>query len=265
MYKLLLVSDRKDVLNAFGEVENWERLGFKAPHIRHDFAGAKESLGKHHADGIAIAIGEEEKEELIAYLRQEFPYIPVFQAGTTRDEVVFYLGELKTILNRLRADFSSDFFSEKEVMLECRHDLLRKLVSGELKDEDRMYRHMRLLRSRMDANRPCVLIEMKQPEGAQDLLEGRWHDSLQLLERTLYKSFARDIMGYHILPLVTEKGKIFVLAGPLHGQEGAEMDSITPVIMSCTEDGIEHVKRYEGLELKVESCQVLPSLMSLCS
>ncbi len=264
MYKLLLVSDREDVLNAFDEVGNWERLGFRAPHIRHDFEGAKESLAKHHADGIAIAIGDAEKEMLVDYLRKQFPYLPVFQAGATREEVIFYLQELKTVLNRLRADFSSDSFSEKDVMLECRHDLLRHLVSGELKDENKMYRHMRLLRSRMDVNRPCILIEMKQPEGAPDLLEGRWHDSYQLLERTLYKSFARDINGYHILPLVTEKGRIFVLAGPLHGQEGSSMDSVTPVIKSCTEDGIEHVKHFEGLSLKVNSLQVLPSLSSLC-
>ena len=48
MYKLLLVSDRDDVLKAFEEVQNWERLGFKPPHIRHDFEGTKDSLAKHH-------------------------------------------------------------------------------------------------------------------------------------------------------------------------------------------------------------------------
>ncbi len=265
MYKLLLVSDREDVLNAFGEVGNWERLGFKAPHIRHDFEGAKDSLAKHHADGISIALDQEEKEKLITYLREEFPYLPVFKAGTTREEVVRYLHELKTVLNRLRADFSSDEFSEKEVMLECRHDMLRHLVSGEMKDEKKMCRMMRLLRSRMDGDRPCILIELKQ-DGGRDTLDGRWHDSYQLLERTLYKSFARDINGYHILPLVTEKGKIFVLAGPLHGQESnGDVNSITPVIKTCTEDGIEHVRHYQGLNLRVDSLEVFPSLKSLCN
>ncbi len=265
MYKLLLVSDREDVLNAFGEVGNWERLGFKAPHIRHDFEGAKESLGKHHADGISIAIEQEEEDKLILYLREKFPYLPVFKAGITREEVVRYLHELKTVLNRLRADFSSDNFSEKEVMLECRHDMLRHLVSGEMKDEEKMCRLMLLLRSRMDGDRPCILIEMKEV-GGRDMLEGRWHDSYQLLERTLYKSFARDINGYHILPLVTEKGRIFVLAGPLHGQESSgDMSSITPIIKTCTEDGIQHVKRYEGLSLQVDSLQVFSSLMALCN
>ncbi len=265
MYKLLLVSDREDVLNAFESVGNWEWLGFRKPHIRHDFEGAKDSLAKHHADGIAIALDTDEREKLIVYLRSAFPYLPIFHAGTTRDEVIFYLQELKTVLNRLRADFSSDSFSEGEVMLECRHDLLRHLVSGELTDEDRMFRHMLLLRSRMSPNRPCILMELKQKNNGQERLEDRWHDSYPLLERTLYKSFARDVNGYHILPLVTERGQVFVLAGPLHGEEkAAEMESITPVIQDCTRDGIEHVKKYEGLDLTVDSCEVLPSLRSLC-
>ena len=48
MYKLLLVSDQEDVLNAFSQISNWELHGFKPPHIRHDFEGAVDSLGKHH-------------------------------------------------------------------------------------------------------------------------------------------------------------------------------------------------------------------------
>ena len=265
MYKLLLVSDRDDVLSAFEAIENWERLGFKPPHIRHDFEGMKDSLAKHHADGIAIATAPEEKEKIIAYLRENFPYLPVFQAGATRDEAIRYLNELKTVLNRLRADFSSESFDEGDVMLECRHDLLRRLVSGKVTDPSWFYRHMRLLRSRMDTDRPCVLIEMTQPHAGEDKLEGRWQDSYQLMERTLYNSFARDIRGYHILPLVTQEGKIFVLAGPLHGQQqDDDEESTTELIRTCTEEGIRHVKEYRGLELAITGVHIYPSLNSLC-
>lgn len=265
MYKLLLVSDRDDVLSAFEQVGNWERIGFKPPHIRHDFEGAKDSLAKHHADGIAIAVVPEEKEKIIIYLREKFPYVPVFQAGTTREEVIKYLNELRNVLNRLRADFSADSYNESEVMLECRHDLLRNLVSGKISDPQKFYRFTRLLCSRMDTDRPCILMEMAQPDNADDLLEGRWLGSNQMMERALYHSFARDINGYHILPLVTTEGKIFVLAGPLHGQvdeDGAE--STTDVIRKCTEEGIRHVKEFQGLELRITGIRVLPSLNSLC-
>ena len=56
MYKLLLVSDREDILDAFARIDNWERHGFKQPHIRHDFEGMLDSLSKHHSDAIAVAV-----------------------------------------------------------------------------------------------------------------------------------------------------------------------------------------------------------------
>ena len=64
MYKLLLVSDQDEVLDAFAQINNWELLGFKQPHIRHDFEGTKDSLAKHHADGICIAVSKEQEELL---------------------------------------------------------------------------------------------------------------------------------------------------------------------------------------------------------
>ena len=56
MYKLLLVSDQEEVLNTFEQIQNWEYNGFRKPHIRFDAAGAKDSLSKHHADGLVMAL-----------------------------------------------------------------------------------------------------------------------------------------------------------------------------------------------------------------
>ncbi len=264
MYKLLLVTDRNDVLSAYERIDGWERLGFRPPHIRHDLEGMKDSLAKHHADGIAIAVNREERERIIAYLWEHFPYLSIFKAGTTPEEVKVYLNELKLVLNRLRADFSSDSFNEHDVMLECRHDLFRKLLSGELQDEEKFFRHMRLLRSRMDSDRPCVLASLEQSAG-EDALEGRWDGEYRLLERTIKNSFTRDKAGFHICPLVTDKGRIFVLAGPLHGQVNQEApDTVTEIIRQCVEDGIAHVRQYQGVSLRMTDIQYLPSLNSLC-
>ena len=99
MYKLLLISDQEEVLRAFVEVGNWERTGFKQLHIRHDFEGAKDSLAKHHADGIAIAVEPEEEERILAYLQEYFPNVSIFEAGRTEQEILRYLSELKILLS----------------------------------------------------------------------------------------------------------------------------------------------------------------------
>ena len=80
MYKLLLVSDREEILNAFDQIENWERHGFKKPHIRHDYEGMLDSLAKHHADGISIAVVPEEAKKIYPYLQVNYPNVPIFEA-----------------------------------------------------------------------------------------------------------------------------------------------------------------------------------------
>ena len=200
MYKLLLVSDQEDVLNAFAQVSNWEMHGFKAPHIRHDFEGAVDSLGKHHADGICIALSDPaEEEKVLAYLQEHFPDVSIFEAGRTEEEVLRYLSELKILLNRLHADFYNERFNTTDVLQICRHEFFRKLMNGKVRNSDDLHRNMRLLRSRMDADRPCLLIEIEQT-APYDQLEGRWHYGTDRLEMALRNSFAGDKNGIHILP-----------------------------------------------------------------
>ena len=267
MYKLLLVSDRNDVLTAFANIQNWERYGFKPPHIRHDFEGTKDSLSKHHADGIAVAVVPEEEKKILDYLQEYYPNVPIFQAGTSENEIAFYLNELNILLNRLHADFSNDNFREIDMLQECRHDFFRKLMTGCIKDKDYFLRHMRLLRSRMDPDSPCMVMELEQPSGTEkDSLKGRWQYGPERLELTLRNSFGGDLEGVHILPTVHPDGRILVLCCGLKGTEAhaSTQDRMTALLTSHIAEGISHLQEFFGLELHITGIRVLPSLCVLC-
>ena len=263
MYKLLLVSDQEDVLDAFDRVDSWEYNGFHRPHIRHDVEGAKESLRRHHADGIGIALEPEAERELMEYLQAEYPVLPIFEAGRTPTEVMEYLSELRTILNRVRADFSSDSFDEQQLLLRARRYLFRRLVGGEKVTRKELGRNMRLLRSRMDPDKPCILMDLQKSSTEEDRLVGRWQDSDHLLERELFQSFGGDVKGFHVLPLVTDDGRVFVLAGALRGQE--QQDDMVAALDQCVQAGIAHAEEYRGIHLRVTGVQVLPTLYAFCS
>ena len=267
MYKLLLVSDREDVLDAFGQIQNWERHGFKPPHIRHDYEGMLDSLSKHHADGICIAVVPEEEKKIYPYLQEHYPNVPIFKAGKTQEEVLRYLNELNILLNRIHADFSNDGFREIDMLMECRHEFFRKLLTGRVARRDDLMRNMRLLRSRMDPESTCMVMELEQPEEAgQEKLEGRWQYGTDRLELTLRKSFGGDVEGVHILPTVHTDGQILVLCCSLYGAEIAKnQDQMTALLTSRIADGIEHLKEYFGLELHITGIRVLPSLYDLCT
>ena len=265
MYKLLLVSDRQDVLDAFDQIKNWEMLGFRAPHIRHDFAGAMESLQKHHADGIAIAVQLAEEEKLLHYLDEEYPMVSLFPAATQPDEVKRYLSELGILLNRTHADFSNDSIGEAEMLQYCRHEFFRKLLDGKISCEAEMLRNLRLLRSRMDPTKPCIVVELAQPEGA-DQLTGRWHYVNERLEVALRNFFGKELEGWRILPMVLPEERIQMLCCPLTDNDGAAVgDSMTAMVTNHTAESIAHVKQYLGLELSISGIRVLPCLAALCS
>ena len=266
MYKLLLITDQAEVLDAFDQVGNWERTGFKYPHIRHDLEGAKDSLAKHHADGISIAVSPEEEEKILAYLQEDFPYVSIFEAGRNRQEVLRYLNELNILLNRLHADFSNDKFTWTDMLQECRHEFFRKVMTGKVASREELIRNMRLLRSRMDADRPCLLMELCQKDAMDGQLEGRWHYGRDRLELTLRKSLAGDIEGIHVLPTVHPDGRILVLACPLHGVETTVSgDSMTALMTEHVEKGIAHLKEFFDLELTLKEIRILPALYTLCA
>ena len=264
MYKLLLVSDQEDVLDAFSRIKNWELTGFKYPHIRHDFEGAKDSLAKHHADGICIAVDPEEEEKILAYLQSDFPRLSIFEAGRNEAEVLFYLNELKILLNRIHADFYNERANSTDTLQLCRHDFFRKVINGKILSSEELHRNMRLLRSRMDADRPCLLIEIEQ-SAPFDKLEGRWHYGKDRLEIALRNSFAGDLNGIHILPTVHSDGRILVLACPLHGVDtDMTVDTMTATLTNYTADSIAHMKEFFGLDLHIVEIRVFPALTALC-
>ena len=142
MYKLLLVSDQEDVLNSFAGIKNWELLGFKQPHIRHDFEGTKDSLSKHHADGICIAVNPDQEEQILAYLQQYYPNVSIFEAGHSEEEVLRYLSELKILLNRIHADFYNERSNNRDILQLCRHEFFRKVINGKVRNSNDLHRNM---------------------------------------------------------------------------------------------------------------------------
>lgn len=261
MYKLLLVSDKEEVLSAFEQIQNWEYNGFRKPHVRRDLEGARQSLQIHHADAIVMKLSPEKERELMIWLREANPLLPVCEAGETVEKALAYLGELNRLLNRIRADFSSNSGSQQDAMIRCRRHFFRKLVGEHAMTCQELRRGMRMRRSRMNPDLPCVLMTLEHGEIEDSVLQDEDHQ----LEKSLFRSFGGDVEGFHVLPLVTRDGRIFVLAGALYGRDNDHTaEEVTAVLKRCVSDGIRHAEEYQGLHLRVTGIDVLPSLYALC-
>ncbi len=260
MYKLLLATDQPEIIEAFQAVNSWESLGFRTPRMVTTPQAAMDSLKKHHADGIALAFDKENEAVLAPCLRDDYPILPIINASRQPGQVVDYVCELRALLNRTHADFSNDSFGEADMLQLCRHEFFRALIAGEIHKPEDVVRRMRLLRSHMSPEQPCVLLELAMPEG-DTFLTGRWHYGTERLEVALRNFFGVELDGMRMLVSVLPNEKIFLLACPMLGETVA--DSISGAVYSHALETIAHVKEYLGLHLTIASVRVLPCLKTL--
>lgn len=263
MYKLLLVTDQPKVNEAFMNDMQWESLGFREPRVVSSARSAMESLQKHHADGIAVSLAPEEQARLLTYLTQSWPLLPIMRASSQRNEVYQDVQELSSLLTQVHADNADERYDEAEAMQSVRHSFFRKLLDGSFSDRDAVRRRLQLLRSRMNPDAPCVMIEFSLPDDTDDL-SGRWQYGPERLEIAMRNFFGAELEGMRLLVSVLPGARIYLLACPMlgNGVPGEER-SMTGIVASHTEDAIAHVREYLGIEMQIADIKVLPTVTAL--
>lgn len=264
MYKLLLVTKDQAVRDAFIAVA-WENLGYKTPRRAADMDEALASLKAYHADAIAISLPAEEDTELIRKLMTAYPDLPVMEAPAIRGEVEIRALELRKLLTRLNADISNDSYTLADQMMVCRHEYFRAMMDRRIPSGKDVERMLRLVRSKMDPHRPCVVAELKMPAGS-DFLKGRWQYGPERLELALRNIFGVEVAGLRILSCVLPGERIILLGCPmLYHELETEEESMTGVVSRHVQDCIDHVDEFLGIDLTISAMHVLPALTSMAA
>jgi len=264
MYKLLLTTNDPAVREAFNAVA-WENLGFKQPRMAESVEEALASLKAYHADAIAIALPKEEDSRLIKALMKAYPDLPVMEAPDKRGEVEIRTLELRKLLVRLNADISNDSYTLADQMMLCRHEYFRAMMDRRIPSGKDVERMLRLVRSKMDPHRPCVVAELQMPAGS-DFLRGRWHYGPERLEMALRNIFGVEVAGLRILSCVLPGERIVLLGCPmLYHELETEENSMTGVVSRHVQDCIDHVDEYLGIDLTISAMHVLPALTAMAS
>lgn len=264
MYKLLLTTNDPAVREAFAAVA-WENLGFKEPRLAASVDEALASLKAYHADAIAIALPAEEDAALIEKLMCAYPDLPVMEAPKKRGEVELRTLELRKLLVRLNADISNDSYTLSDQLMLCRHEYFRAMMDRRIPSAKDVERMLRLVRSKMDPHRPCVVAELKMPDGS-DFLRGRWHYGPERLEMALRNIFGVEVAGLRILSCVLPGERIVLLGCPmLYHELETQESSITGVVSNHVQECISHVDEYLGIDLSIAAMHVLPALTAMAA
>lgn len=89
--------------------------------------------------------------------------LPIMAVSMKPGVIESYAVELRRLLGRINADVSNDAFSTADLLKECRHEFFRALMDGRATSEEDVLRHLRLIRSKMDPTKPCVVAELEIP------------------------------------------------------------------------------------------------------
>ncbi len=262
MYKLLLATNDPSVRDAFAAVA-WENLGFKQPRVAETAEEALASLKSFHADAIAIAFPKEQDDALIEALLAAYPDLPVMAACARSGEVEKYILELRKLLVRMNADISNDSFTPADQLMVCRHEFFRALMDRRISTGEDVERLLRLVRSKMDPHRSCVVAELKMPANS-DFLKGRWQYGPERLELALRNIFGVEVAGLRILSCVLPGERILLLGCPMLGhQTEADGSSMTGVVSRHVQECIDHVDEFLGIDLTIAAMHVLPALTAM--
>ncbi len=265
MYKLLLATDQHDILNLFSGISQWESRGFRVPRTAVNAQEAAACLEKHHIDAVAYRLNAQDEKELYQTLVQSYPDLPIFRIGRSEAEQMAIINELRTLLNRTHADFANEDYGVADMMKLCRNDFMRALLSGSISDSREILSKERLLRFGIDADKPCVLLEMELLKG-DEYLAGRWHYGSERLEVALRNFFGTvsDGISYHVS--VVSPQVLRLLACPREGHDESDREeSLTGRVEDHALEAIDQIKEYLALEIRLSGTRVLKNITALAA
>ena len=184
MYKLLLVTAQKEIQDLFQHQIDWAAINCRAPLLAETAQEAIEMLNSKAIDAVGYHLPKDASAPLAQFLRYGRPSMLVFEVANEKEKQLVILGEVVRMLNRLRADFSDEYYDEDTMLLMQRDELVANVLAGKVHDLDVLERELKLIRTRLDWSRTGLLYEIDLPQGDVYLSEHRGH-AQQRLESAL--------------------------------------------------------------------------------
>ncbi len=186
MYKLLLVSDKKEIRELYAAFPDWETLGFERPTIAADASEGIAKLSSRRFDAISWLLSISEGKRFFADLSKRPEMLGM---ETARDEA-----RLRREISTARRTLSSRDAARQakqvdELTQAMQGEFFCNLLRGQAPDNAQIDETLlRLKMSRLDAARPVIKASFRLPQGDYFLSEV-WKYGRERLENALKNIF----------------------------------------------------------------------------
>ena len=261
MYKLLLVTDREDVIEVFGHIDNWGQMMFHPVTIIQDVQEALSYLNAHSVDAIGYSIAHADVTALQQYIT-DHPSLPVFQTHQHDDMLHTELLRIRRFLDRMHADDSDEYYDEKVILQMLRDELMTQLLSGQIASEEELTSRIKLVRANASMTMACYLYDYDLPQG-EVYLSDRWHYGRERLESALRNNFLGRFIEdvYYDVAVLTAR-HIRIFACPRFNTTRTN-EEIQLSVEARINKVVEDVKNYLDLDLHLEQVTKLNNITAL--
>ena len=263
MYKLLLVTDQDDILSLFRDQVDWPRLNCRPPFVAADAQGAIALLNTQAIDAVGYRITRSDPMPLTKFLRYGRPSLPIFEVCAEPERQLAALKQAVAVLDRLHADAFDDYYDEEAMLTIQRDELVHALLAGEMRDWEAVKREMKLIRSHVSLDQPCVMYEIDMPQGDVYLSEHRGHAQQRLESALRNNFFGRYVEGICYAVAVLTPRHIRIVCMPVHGQEPESPEALGARTDAHIADSIQRIKEYLDLDMTVTQSAWLDSVRGL--
>lgn len=263
MYKLLLVTDRDEVVSAFEKVPNLRELAFAPITVLREPQAAIDYLERNAADAVGYSIRYGDVTPLRQYLVEQRPSLPIFQTHHHDETLLGELQRIRKFLDTLHADHSDRPYNEGEVLDYLRDELMHQLLAHEIPGKEELKSRLKLVRAELSLDKPALLFDFDMPLGEM-YLGGRWHYGRERLEQALRNHFfGRYVDNIYYGVAVLSPRHIRLLACPKHSAPSEDQGALMQRVEEQVQTAINDIKEYLDLDLNLTRYSLIESIGDL--
>ena len=261
MYKLLLVTDRQDVRQAYESITNWGQMMLRPITIIDSVEEGLEYLRRNSVDALGYCLANDDVAAMRQYVA-DHPSLPVFQSHTDPSLLVEEMQRTRRFLDRMHMDDSDEVFEEKVALQMLRDELMNQLLAGEIITKEELVGRVKLVRANASLVLPCYLYDFDLPQG-EIYLSDRWHYGRERLQSALRNNFfSRYVNGiyYDVAVLTPRHIRVFAC---LRMDSELSDEKAERMIKKHVDKVVNDIKNYLDLDLDLEQVTRLENMYEL--
>lgn len=255
MYRLMLVTDQKNIRDLFSHFKDWNLLGFEEPIVLEEVAEAKERLSRGEADAVSYLLPKSAGQDLFSFLSYHTDLVGV-EPADNEERLRRELNMTRRILHEREEEPAYD-----DVLPMLQSDFYNSILCGAAYSQESLEQRVQMLRLDICVDAPSAVASLRMPQGEM-FLDEIWRYGRARLENALRNIFEREDAAVRYVLHMINPHHMRMLALPKQPTNAATLEMLTQAHLANAQ---EDLKEYFDLDMDVHHISMYDTFYALCA